>query len=98
MKERHCHYQARVENAAEHDPEIVAAFKYNPDVQAAADPNKATSTLAFFDPSHIRYHRNQGIPLGSCAPQRKEIVVCFCLLHLRSFYLKRLERSTDQVD
>jgi len=58
-------YQARVENAAEHDPEIVAAFKYNPDVQATADTSKATSTLAFFDPSHIRYHRNQGIQFGS---------------------------------
>ena len=58
-------YQARVKNAAEHDPEIVAALKYNPMVQAQADPKSATSTIAFFDPCHIRYHRNQGIPGSS---------------------------------
>ena len=58
-------YQARVENAADHDPEIVAAFKYNPAVQAEADPKQATSTVSFYEPSHIRYHRNQGIPGSS---------------------------------
>lgn len=54
-------YQVKVIDAAEHDPEIVAALKYNPAVQAAADPDKAYCTIGFFDPCHVRYHRNQGI-------------------------------------
>jgi pheophorbide a oxygenase len=54
-------YQARVVNAAEHDPEIVAALKYNPDVKSVADPKLATSTVGFYEPCHVRYHRNQGI-------------------------------------
>jgi len=58
-------YQARVKNASEHDPEIVAALKYNPALQAVADNTKATCTIGFFDPCHIRYHRNQGIPGSS---------------------------------
>ncbi|KAL7546528.1 hypothetical protein ACHAWF_009940, partial [Thalassiosira exigua] len=57
--------QTRVVNAAEHDPEIVAAHMYNPDVRARADPELASSTIGFFDPCHIRYHRNQGIPGSS---------------------------------
>lgn len=58
-------YQTRVINASEHDPEIVAALKYNPLVQAEADLSLATSTIGFFEPSHLRYHRNQGIPGSS---------------------------------
>lgn len=57
-------YQARVVNAAESDPEIVAALKYNPAVQAMSNPELAACSIAFYDPCQIRYHRNQGI-LGS---------------------------------
>ena len=53
-------FQSSVVDAAQHDPEIVAAWKSNPRVQANADPKLASSTLAFFDPCHIRYHRNPG--------------------------------------
>ena len=58
-------YQARVTNAAESDPEIVATLKYNPDVGSVADPKLATSTLGFYEPCHVRYHRNAGIPGSS---------------------------------
>lgn len=57
-------FQARVVNAAEHDPEIVAALK-NPLVQHKADPAAATSCLGFYAPAHVRYHRNPGIPGSS---------------------------------
>jgi pheophorbide a oxygenase len=58
-------YQARVANAADHDPEIVAALKYNPEVRSVADPKLATSTIGFYEPCHVRYHRNPGIPGAS---------------------------------
>ena len=58
-------FQAQVVNAADHDPELVAALTYNPMVAAQAKPELACSTVAFFDPCHIRYHRNPGIPGSS---------------------------------
>eukprot|EP00567_Pseudictyota_dubia_P012713 CAMPEP_0197453320 /NCGR_PEP_ID=MMETSP1175-20131217/34592_1 /TAXON_ID=1003142 /ORGANISM="Triceratium dubium, Strain CCMP147" /LENGTH=615 /DNA_ID=CAMNT_0042986571 /DNA_START=88 /DNA_END=1935 /DNA_ORIENTATION=+ len=54
-------FQAEVIDAANHDPEVVAARK-NPALQS--DPDIAVSTVGFFDPCHVRYHRNPGV-LGS---------------------------------
>ncbi|CAB9529544.1 TIC 55, chloroplastic [Seminavis robusta] len=57
-------FQARVENAAQHDPEIVAALK-NPIVANQSDPALAMSHIGFFEPCNVRYHRNAGIPGNS---------------------------------
>lgn len=53
-------FQAQVINATEHDPEIVAMLK-NPEAKTKSDPSLALATVGFFDPCHVRYHRNPGI-------------------------------------
>ena len=58
-------FQSQVIDAADHDPELVAAWKSNPQVQNQGDKSQAVATVAFYDPCHIRYYRNPGLVGGS---------------------------------
>jgi hypothetical protein len=49
-------FQAEIVDAAKHDP----IFKSSPNIAADVDPKTWTTTIAYYDPCHVRYRRWRG--------------------------------------